>query len=298
MFAGDGNFINDLRAHLQTSFPGKQFHYELIDKDGASTRDAQNLFKDAPDVDVHPPTGIVGISDLSGFLKAAPHIVTILGGLNNEVISTRSAKIIAARIYNILAEDGLLIVTGRSLPLLTAEDFKKLGFDVLNTMLPGGRESLYILRKPADASALNQELAARDGLHFAEAKTQPVEMTVDLPENQKAIVTILTRETQDQITDVNVQLFKDGEKIPYETITKELTVLSVDLEKLEKGIPLIIARTKEGDIVVINEASDGKTVTLKLNRVPEPLPNPGDEIRVLGNLGWVWMCFECLPNEK
>jgi predicted GNAT family acetyltransferase len=152
IFAGNGNLLNGLYSDLEKAFPDKQFEFEMYERNEKSLGAARARFKKADNVTVHPSTDLTSSKELADVFKDKPFVVTATGGINRQVVTKEQAMAVAKKVYESLQDGGYFVVTGLSTVLLTADEFKSIGFKVLNKSLPlqfGHRSTkwLYILQK-------------------------------------------------------------------------------------------------------------------------------------------------------
>jgi len=149
---GDGEFIELLSDSLHEDYPDSHNEYWLMDNNKRSIRMAKKKFAEREDVYIQEDD--VTQSDIiPGGVK--PKIVTIMGGLNHNVMLRGNAYNIAKVVYNKLNQGGFFIVTGYSPCLLNAEDFRTIGFNILNMIDP---QSFTVKERPLQYYVLNRAI--------------------------------------------------------------------------------------------------------------------------------------------
>lgn len=152
LFSGDGSFAGSVRR----SYPEDAVEVMAVERNEELLRKA---------VAEHPEmAGNFIRADLTQTqelmsLVGRPDVVTIIGGLNAQVIKRADALGLARQVFDALNDGGYLIVAGYTQTLLYRDDFAGLGFEVLNMSVPGNMrpqsvkapQDLYVLRKPVGA---------------------------------------------------------------------------------------------------------------------------------------------------
>jgi len=77
------------------------FRFDLIDNDAESVRYADRLFAEEPGVSIIS-ADLVAEKDLRCLVCRPPHIVTLLGGLNSQVLRRSDAFTVAPRCMTFL----------------------------------------------------------------------------------------------------------------------------------------------------------------------------------------------------
>jgi GNAT superfamily N-acetyltransferase len=170
IFGGAGRMIRSLdgalkREHENNGGENPRAKYFLID------RNAKNIEHAAKALDgldaVILQKDMTAPFDIEAAIGARPQIVTCEGGLTYQVVTRKDALMIAENVYRALAPGGVFIVTGYNPSLLTANDFKGIGFTVLNKSVPENilnydrTAQLYILRKEEGGRGKKEEPAVK-----------------------------------------------------------------------------------------------------------------------------------------
>ncbi|MBI4711197.1 MAG: hypothetical protein HY767_01880, partial [Candidatus Omnitrophica bacterium] len=156
LLGGDGHFLLGVMGNLEANgLEGVQA--ALMDKDAGSVKAATKLLSKYRNVKVYPATDIRAIKDFDAVLGKKYPIVTAVGGFNEQVLTLAEAKRLMKKVYDYLPQNGLLIMTGRSRPLLDADYLRdQVGFEILNTYVPSLNVPLYVLKKPSRRMAVEK----------------------------------------------------------------------------------------------------------------------------------------------
>lgn len=145
LFGGDGELAESLSI-----YSNNQGEIHVIDQNTLALEKAKD--RDGR-VIVHAPSDLIEAQDiLDGVEK--PDLVTAVGGLCVQVLKRDESLNVARKVFEGLKEGGHFIVTGFSYVLLNAQDFRSLGFEVLQMSIPVNTyenaypKQLYVLRKP------------------------------------------------------------------------------------------------------------------------------------------------------
>ncbi|MDP3941129.1 MAG: hypothetical protein Q8Q49_02340 [bacterium] len=167
LFGGDGRFVRLLAGYLPFLNKEASFEWHVVDNDASSLESARERSR-FPVFDrdgkrhelgftVHDPIDLTDANNRKELFAQIGkcNLVTILGGLNSNVIATADAVSIAEDIHReLLAPGGLCVVTGLTKVLLNADMFSSTGFTVeqmtipRNIWTPNKPEQLYVLRNP------------------------------------------------------------------------------------------------------------------------------------------------------
>jgi len=183
IFGGNGAFLEMFDQRLREHFKGKSMpvvEYWLVDDNADSIAEASERFTaerrkfvGLPELNIH-----ILRKDLNGgalfdeqdpdhTVPKADIITSIGGGFNAQVSKKRETLVLARRVYDALADDGRLIVTGLSAILLSADEFKTNGFIPLNFSIPtnflvGPPKQMYVLKK--DAAMISTKILSEDAI--------------------------------------------------------------------------------------------------------------------------------------
>ncbi len=145
---GDGGLVK--KMHELPKLVNKIFY--IIDNHTPSLQAAKQSLMHLKNVRILPPTNITKASDL--YHSAGPaSLITIIGVLCQGVLSREDSRRIMHQTYDALAENGVCIVTALQPILLSALEFRKLGFNILQMSVPKNiipqitPSQLYVLRK-------------------------------------------------------------------------------------------------------------------------------------------------------
>lgn len=127
----------------------KPLRYTLLDSNASEIVEAKALLK-----------GSATVVECDIVKEAFPlseqvDIVLGSGALTLEVLKNKEeALIVLAKIGKILKSGGYVVLAGLESSLLDSLDFKKCGFDVVNTYFPGRNKELYLVHKPKKAHSV------------------------------------------------------------------------------------------------------------------------------------------------
>ena len=137
IFGGRGNFLSTLHLRIARERVKQNIHLALLDNNEKSLTSAHRILDGlSPAVTVYEATDMTAEAGWKGVLTRRPHLITAIGGLNRCVVTRSQALQIARDVFDVLENGGFLVVTGLSPVLLTANDFKNIGFEVLNMSVP------------------------------------------------------------------------------------------------------------------------------------------------------------------
>ena len=136
-------------------------HFLVVDQNEESEK-AANLLLRTSSSSSFLRADITGLSSLNEIAEAAPFLVTCIGGLTQGVCSRSDAVRVAKMVFDGVRPGGWFITSGFTASLLNSRDFAKIGFEVVNKVVPRNAmhiipdfhstwqspEQLYILRKP------------------------------------------------------------------------------------------------------------------------------------------------------
>lgn len=153
LFGGDGEFAEQLSSTLLDIGLDPVVH--IIDSNIKSLEDAQSRSTNNPEtLVVHAPTDLLYSKNIFPDVLIPPNIVTVVGGLCDKVVTRPDAIKVVGKIYDGMAEGGILVVTGYREVLLNSVDFLRAGFsEVVQMSIPENTLSLtppyqmYVVRK-------------------------------------------------------------------------------------------------------------------------------------------------------
>ncbi|MFH2145271.1 MAG: class I SAM-dependent methyltransferase [Candidatus Omnitrophota bacterium] len=150
---GDGEFIELLNRFIKTRSAKRDPAYWLIDDSAKSIKKAQKRLADIPRCTI-VKDNIFSLSSIIQNNLISPQIITALGVINAHVMDKNQALFVAQQAYEQLQAGGYFIVSGKTFSLVSAAEFRRMGFEVLKMSIPQNIDSadecrqLYVLRKP------------------------------------------------------------------------------------------------------------------------------------------------------
>ncbi|MDP8298495.1 MAG: ATP-binding protein [Candidatus Tantalella remota] len=157
IFGGSGRMIEKLDGNISKRFDGlgaekPDMKYFVIDRN-KSNIDHAHARLSGLDVTILKRDMTV-VDNIAEEIGNVAHIVVCEGGLTYQVVNRDEAEQIAGRVYDVLVPGGVFVVTGYNPSLLSAPDFEKIGFRVLNKSIPKNTlnydktAQFYVLMKP------------------------------------------------------------------------------------------------------------------------------------------------------
>jgi hypothetical protein len=125
---------------------GKTLRYILLDSNSSEISEAKAFLKESATV--------VKCDIVKEAFPLSEQVDIVLGSgaLTLEVLKNKDdALIVLAKIWTILKCGGYVVLAGLECSLLDSSDFKKCGFEVVNTYIPGRNKELYLIHKPKGA---------------------------------------------------------------------------------------------------------------------------------------------------
>lgn len=145
LFGGDGEFVELLKSKIDQE-KRSAFTFHIIDASGPSLDRARERFvKDDGNVVVHSPRYLQSDQVVFQNVPNPPKFVTAVGGLCGSIMSRQEALSLTERIYEEMAKNSMFVVSGMTGVLLNSEDFKQIGFQVLNMAVS---ENVVLLKPP------------------------------------------------------------------------------------------------------------------------------------------------------
>jgi len=224
LLGGDGHFLLEVMGNLEAKGL-KGVQAALIDKDAGSVKTATKLLSKHRNVKVYPATDIRAIKDFDAMLGKKYPIVTAVGGFNEQVLTLKEAKRLMKKVYDYLPPDGLLIMTGRSRPLLDADYLRdQVGFEILNTYVPSLNVPLYILKKTSRVVSKGGEKTQRRS-EMRETQTKDIR-----PETAAKAP--------------NTDLTSVVSSLPSAVAKEQVTVKPWQILKLEQDVVMVVEQSK------------------------------------------------------
>ncbi|MBN2145095.1 MAG: NAD(P)-dependent oxidoreductase, partial [Candidatus Aureabacteria bacterium] len=185
LFSYDAPMTEMLMAERDKHADDETVRHAVMDRDKAAMERARQKFIGKP-VGVYE-RDISQVVDFRQEIGFVPHVITSVGGLNSYVVTREEALPVAQRVFQALPEGGYFIVSGITLCHLNSDDFRGMGFEVLNYSIPQrfsniARGQFYILRKPGQdysqkVSRVSGRLAKLAGQIQSETFMDPVAIT-------------------------------------------------------------------------------------------------------------------------
>ncbi|MBN1962152.1 MAG: hypothetical protein JW841_14520 [Deltaproteobacteria bacterium] len=155
-----GSGRGDLALRLNDTFAQNEYKIIGAEPNRPSRLEANNKKKAFDDVQENfYPYKNISFKNFSGEqlankvdeLNINPKVLIFSGVLASAVLTKQVAEGAAQQAFNILPPGGAMIVASKTDPLLSAADFRAIGFEILNTYSPEYNRPLYVLRKPVQA---------------------------------------------------------------------------------------------------------------------------------------------------
>lgn len=154
IFSGDGSLVKELDKSLKSSLGSRRMRYVLIDRNTILCRKARKRLEGLQAKVINKD--LARIDDFAKLIKRRPWCVTAIGGLQDKVVNHADAENICGKIFRLLPDGGIFIVSGYWPSRLNSDDFRRIGFDVINMTVPHWvsrdvqMSQCYILRKPVN----------------------------------------------------------------------------------------------------------------------------------------------------
>lgn len=144
IFSGDGIFIKQLDKTLKPSLGSRDKRYILIDRNARLCETARKKLRKLPATIF--TEDLTKLKDIETLIRVRPQCITAIGGIQEQVVNYKDAIAICNRVYHLLPEGGIFIVSGYWPSRLDSDDFRNIGFEVINMSVPARAlgESAYM----------------------------------------------------------------------------------------------------------------------------------------------------------
>ncbi len=149
----DGMFLKNLSQSLSAVHPELNFQLSLLDKNEVQLERAKEHLENLDGTHIFPSTDIRYLKNNPDFLKQKFDIITSIGGINTKTDSIEESYQIVENMYELLSEEGVLIISGLTGNSFQSKSLRAIGFEVMNVTVPQNISyekspgQIYILKK-------------------------------------------------------------------------------------------------------------------------------------------------------